>query len=92
VTEGEELLRAYKTPSLRDVANRAPYMHSVQITTLADVVAHYNAAPKAPFGHSELRPLRLSDAEQKQLVAFLKTLSGPLQAPKGYLDAPARRR
>jgi len=92
VTEGEELLRAYKTPSLRDVANRAPYMHAGQITTLADVVAHYNAAPKAPFGHSELRPLRLSDAEQKQLVAFLKTLSGPLQAPKGYLDAPARRR
>ncbi|HEX6599740.1 MAG TPA: cytochrome c peroxidase [Gemmatimonadaceae bacterium] len=91
VTDGEELVRAYKTPSLRDVANRAPYMHAGQITTLEDVVAHYDAAAKAPFGHSELRPLHLSATEQQQLVAFLKTLTGPLQAPAGYLEAPAPR-
>ena len=92
VTEGEELVRAYKTPSLRNVANRAPYMHAGQIATLDEVVAHYNAAAKAPFGHSELKPLHLSAAEQRQLVAFLKTLTGPLQAPAGYLAAPATRR
>jgi len=85
-------VRAYKTPSLRNVANRAPYMHAGQIATLEDVIAHYDAAPKAPFGHSELKPLRLSGTEQRQLVAFLKTLTGPLQAPKGYLDAPEQRR
>jgi cytochrome c peroxidase len=92
VSEGEELLRAYKTPSLRNVADRAPYMHAGQIATLEDVIAHYDKAPKAPFGHSELKPLDLSADEQRQLVAFLRTLSAPLKAPSGYLTAPAARR
>jgi len=70
------------------VANRAPYMHAGQVATLDDVIAHYDAAPKAPFGHSELKPLKLSDTEKRQLIAFLKTLTGPLQAPAGYLDTP----
>jgi cytochrome c peroxidase len=91
VTEGDELVRAYKTPSLRGVANRAPYMHAGQLTTLEEVIAHYNAAPKAPFGHSELKPLRLSAAEQRQLAAFLRTLTGPLAAPAGWLESPAPR-
>jgi cytochrome c peroxidase len=88
VTEGPELVRAYKTPSLRNVANRAPYMHAGQLASLEDVVRHYDSAPAAPFGHSELVPLRLSHDEQRQLVAFLRTLSGPLAAPPGYLQAP----
>jgi cytochrome c peroxidase len=92
VSEGEELLRAYKTPSLRNVANRAPYMHAGQFATLEEVVAHYDAAPKAPFGHSELKPLRLSDSERRQLLAFLRTLRGPLQAPAGYLTPPTANR
>jgi len=92
VTEGEELVRAFKTPSLRNVAERAPYMHAGQIASLEDVVSHYSSAPRAPFGHSELKTLRLSAAEQHQIVAFLRTLSGPLSAPAGYLDAPAVRR
>jgi len=91
VTEGEELVRAFKTPSLRNVASRAPYMHAGQIADLRAVVAHYNSAPSAPFGHSELKPLRLSDAEQRQLIAFLNTLNGPLSAPAGYLEAPSAR-
>jgi cytochrome c peroxidase len=92
VTEGAELVRAYKTPSLRNVAKRAPYMHAGQFASLADVVAHYNRAPTAPFGHSELKPLHLSDEEQRQLMAFLQTLSGPLMAPAGYLETPPTRR
>ena len=92
VTEGDELVRAYKTPSLRNAANRPPYMHAGQLITLADVVAHYNRAPRAPLGHTELKPLRLSPVEQRQLVAFLQTLSGPLAAPPGYLEVPASRR
>jgi cytochrome c peroxidase len=83
VTEGEELVRAYKTPSLRGVAERAPYMHAGQLATLGDVVAHYNRAPAAPFGHSELKPLKLSDAERRQIEAFLRTLSSPLAVPAG---------
>jgi cytochrome c peroxidase len=68
--------RAFKVPSLRDVADRAPYMHAGQLATLGDVLAHYNAAPAAPKGHSELEPLNLDARELKQLEAFLRTLSG----------------
>jgi cytochrome c peroxidase len=75
--EGEELVRAFKTPSLRNVAERAPYMHAGQIATLEDVVRHYDTAPDAPAGHSELERLDLTPAEQSQLVAFLRALSTP---------------
>jgi cytochrome c peroxidase len=88
VTEGKELVRAYKTPSLRNVADRAPYMHAGQLASLADVIRHYNDAPAAPLGHSELKPLSLSDQERRQLEAFLRTLSAPLAAPTGYLASP----
>jgi cytochrome c peroxidase len=91
VTDGEELIRAYKTPSLRSVAGRAPYMHAGQYATLDEVVAHYDAAPKPPFGHSELKPLHLSAAERRQLVAFLRTLTSPIAAPANWLEAPAPR-
>jgi cytochrome c peroxidase len=68
--------RAFKVPSLRNVGDRAPYMHAGQKATLADVLAHYNAAPAAPAGHSELEPLGLSATELRQLEAFLRSLSG----------------
>jgi cytochrome c peroxidase len=79
--EGEELRRAFKTPSLRGVAERAPYMHAGQIATLEDVVQHYDLAPAAPAGRSEVKPLGLTAREQSQLAAFLRTLSGPVVAP-----------
>lgn len=88
VTEGGELLRAYKPPSLRNVASRAPFMHAGQLGSLADVLQHYSNAPLAPFGHSELKPLHLSPLEQRRIIAFLGTLEGPLSAPPGYLIAP----
>lgn len=74
--EGEDLLRAYKPPSLRGVADRPPYMHAGQFKTLADVLGHYNAAPVAPSGHSELSPMSMSPDELDALEAFLITL-GP---------------
>lgn len=73
--QGEDLVRAYKPPSLRGVAERAPYMHAGQIATLAAVVRHYNDAPAAPGGHSELEPKAMSEVELAALVAFLGTLS-----------------
>ena len=81
VAEGHELVRQYKPPSLRDVAERAPYMHAGQFATLAEVVQHYNQAPEAPAGHSELHALNLTQEELDQLVAFLQSLSGPLITP-----------
>jgi len=83
VTEGEELVRAFKTPSLRNVAERAPYMHAGQIETLAGVIGHYAGAAKAPFGKSELKRVRLSATERAQLEAFLRTLSSPANIPGG---------
>lgn len=65
---------AFKTPSLRGAASRAPYMHAGQFATLADVLEHYSAAPNAPVGQSELKPAIFSGAEMRQLTAFLRTL------------------
>ena len=82
VADGPELVRAYKTPSLRGVARRAPYMHAGQIASLPEVLAHYDRAPRAPFGTSELKPLRLTPAELRQLESFLRTLDGPVTIPQ----------
>lgn len=76
ITNDHEQQRAYKVPSLRNVDGRAPYMNAGQFATLGQVLDHYNRAPAAPQGHSELRPLRLKAAELKQLEAFLRSLTG----------------
>lgn len=75
IKSGAELRRAYKTPSLRGVADRPPYMHAGQIPTLEAVLDHYTRAPKSPDGKSEVVPLRISEREREALIAFLKTLS-----------------
>ena len=78
VAAGHELVRAYKTPTLRGVAARPPYMHAGQFRTLAEALDHYNRAPAAPAGHSEIVPLALSGQELRQLEAFLKSLESPV--------------
>lgn len=75
VTDDHELERQFKAPSLRNVAERAPFMHAGQFNTLHEVLAHYNQAPAAPAGHSEVKPLQLSAQELRQLEAFLHTLT-----------------
>jgi cytochrome c peroxidase len=89
IAEGDELVRQFKPPSLRDVAERAPYMHAGQFATLEEVLAHYNTAPDAPAGHSELKALHLTADELSQLIAFLHTLSGPLATSQEWLVPPA---
>ena len=91
VPEGDELERAFKAPSLRNVAERAPYMHAGQIATLSNVVAHYDRAAAAPAGTSEIRPLRLNGRERRQLEAYLRALSGEIDAPAELLRAPVER-
>ncbi|CAN7674673.1 c-type cytochrome [Mesorhizobium amorphae] len=75
VKSGPELIRAYKTPSLRGAATRSPYMHAGQFSSLDEVVAHYSKAPASVEGTSEVHPLQLSERERAALVAFLKTLA-----------------
>ncbi|MGH8489921.1 MAG: cytochrome c peroxidase [Gammaproteobacteria bacterium] len=67
----------YKTPSLRNVALTAPYMHDGSFATLADVVAYYNRGGyAAPDRDPLIEPLGLSTMEQNDVVAFLESLTG----------------
>jgi cytochrome c peroxidase len=88
ISEGDELVRQFKPPSLRNVAERVPYMHAGQFATLEEVLAHYKSAPESPAGHSEIEALDLTQLELDQLVAFLKTLDGPLNAEQEWLTPP----
>ncbi|HVY51509.1 MAG TPA: cytochrome c peroxidase [Devosia sp.] len=73
-TKSAQLAGAFRSPSLRGVGQRAPFTHAGQFATLHAVLAHYNAAPPAPFGRSELKPLGLTDKELADIEAFLRTL------------------
>jgi cytochrome c peroxidase len=88
--EGKELLGAMRTPSLRNLAGTAPFMHKGQLATLADVLEHYNKAPAAMIGHSEAKPLGLRGWELKALEAFLQTLAAPLATDPKWLRPPVR--
>lgn len=68
---------AYKTPSLRNVALSAPYMHNGSLPTLVEVVKFYNQGGAANENLSPLlKPLGLSEQESADLVAFLNALTG----------------
>ncbi|HSL28248.1 MAG TPA: hypothetical protein VK900_03525, partial [Anaerolineales bacterium] len=88
VADGHQLERQFKPPSLRNVADRGPYMHAGQFATLEEVLNHYNTAPEAPRGHSELEALNLSQEQIAQIVAFIKTLNSPVAAEPHWLVAP----
>lgn len=70
-------------PSLRNIAQTAPYMHDGRFKTLEEVIDHYHSGVKMSSTVSPLiaptiaRGLFLDDQEKKDLVAFLKTLSDP---------------
>ncbi|HEY4183435.1 MAG TPA: cytochrome c peroxidase [Polyangia bacterium] len=75
-----ELKWRWKTPSLRNVAVTAPYMHNGRYATLRDVIDHYNRGgdDQAPGAHPVLiKPLDLTSDEEDDLVEFLKTLTSP---------------
>lgn len=72
-----KLLHAFKTPTLRDVARRAPYMHDGSVSTLEEVIDLYNKGGiDRPSRAVDVRPLHLTKSEKADLVAFLKTLTG----------------
>ena len=71
-----QLDHAFKTPTLRNVALRAPYMHDGSASTLADVVDHYDHGfVKRASLDGEIHPLELAPSEKADLLAFLDTLT-----------------
>lgn len=73
---------AFRTPSLRGVAETAPYMHDGSLNDLDAVIRHYSEIDTERLhadGEAILSKLNLSDQEIKDLVAFLETLSGATQ-------------
>ena len=80
----EALNFAFKTPTLRSVALRAPYMHNASIKSLDDVVRHYekggiNRPSRSPL----MFPIQLDEQERLDLVAFLQTLTGAPEERNG---------
>ena len=68
---------AFKTPTLRDVARRAPYMHDGAVPTLAAAIDLYDRGGiDRPSRAAEIHPLGLTNAEKADLIAFLETLTG----------------
>ncbi len=67
----------FKTPTLREVARTAPYMHDGSLATLHDVVDFYDrGGNRNPFLDPELRPIGLTAQEKQALQSFLRSLSG----------------
>jgi len=67
----------FRTPTLRDVALTAPYMHDGSVKTLEEAVEHYDrGGGRNPRLDDRLQPLHLTKQEKKDLVSFLKALSG----------------
>jgi cytochrome c peroxidase len=71
---------AFKTPTLREIARTAPYMHDGSLATLDEVVSFYDrGGNRNPSLDEEIRPIGLDAVEKQALLAFLLTLSGDLQ-------------
>jgi cytochrome c peroxidase len=90
ITHKDEDRGAFKTPSLRNVELTAPYMHDGSIATLEDVIDLYDRGGDGGPNTSKLiYKLNLTSEEKKDLVAFLKTLTGTLphvEVPSMYED------
>lgn len=89
VTKNPADWSAFKTPTLREIEHTAPYMHDGSLKTLEEVVDFYDKGGiKNKNLDEEMKPLNLTAQEKKQLVAFLKALSGEgwqhLTAPKSF--------
>jgi cytochrome c peroxidase len=75
---------SFKTPTLRNIARTAPYMHDGSVETLRDVVTHYNNGgvtdeddPVNAFISGGIRPLELTDQQIDDLVEFMEALTSP---------------
>lgn len=71
---------AFKTPTLREIANTAPYMHDGSVATLEEVIEYYDRGGNTnPYLDENIVPLHLSADEKRALLAFLRALSGTVR-------------
>ncbi|WP_024508436.1 cytochrome c peroxidase [Bradyrhizobium sp. ARR65] len=79
--KSEKLRYAFKTPTLRDVARRAPYMHNGSVATLEDVIELYDKGGiDRPSRSPLIKPLLLTAGEKSDLISFLQTLTASTAA------------
>ena len=77
VTRRSEDRGAFKTPTLREIARTAPYMHDGSLVTLREVVDYYDRGGNSNPGlDAELRPLNLTASDKDALIGFLQSLNG----------------
>ena len=77
ITENPADRWKYRTPTLRNIALTAPYMHDGSISTLAEIIEFYNQGGiDNELRDPLVRPLNLSKEEASQLLAFLNALTG----------------
>lgn len=86
VTKEEKDKGAFKTPTLRDLLQTAPYMHDGSSKTLEDVIELYDRGGEPnPWLDPKMQPLNLTAEEKADLLEFLKSLEGdwkPMPEPK----------
>ncbi len=94
VTKQPKDIGAFKTPGLRDIALSAPYMHDGSEATLLDVVKFYDKGGEPnPYLDGGIVPLKLTEQEKQDLVAFMESLTGQgAGAPtRAELQDPAKK-
>ncbi|QPF89442.1 cytochrome-c peroxidase [Bradyrhizobium commune] len=75
-----KMQHAFKTPGLREISRRSPFMHDGSLATLEAVVDHYDhGGVDRPSRSDLMRPLSLTAQDKADLVAFLKTLTSELE-------------
>lgn len=78
VTHNARDMGAFKTPMLRNVSQTAPYLHDGSVKTLRGVIDLYDRGGiPNPHLDAEIKPLKLTNREKGDLVAFLTALNGP---------------
>lgn len=71
---------AFKTPTLRDTAQRAPYMHNGEVETLEEVMKQYvTGGIKRPSRSPLMQPVSLTQSEIEDVIAFMRSLTGSRQ-------------
>jgi len=82
---------AFKTPTLRNIAKSAPYMHDGSLKTLSDVADYYAGGGNSnPYLDKRIKTMHISGPERSDLVAFLESLTGDMPPNAGPPVGPTK--